>query len=473
MRNRNSLSAAIFKVFMVQAFLLMLVLPKSLNGQVVGQNDTLLLDRVVAVVGKYPILQSDIENMLIQYKQQGQVIPGDSRCYILESLLVSKLLIIQAEIDSVMVTDEDAQRAIDNKLQDYIMRAGSQENLENMFKKSLLEIKQDLLKPQKEQMISQKMESEISNKITVTPSEVQKFFKQIPAAEIPLRPASMEIREIVLKPEVSEQEILRIQNRLKEFRDRIQKGESFTTLAVLYSEDKGSSPRGGELGLMPRSELVPEFAAVAFNLKSNEISRVVKTDFGYHIMQLIERRGDLVNVKHILLSPKPTIEEKLAIRKRLDSIALFIRENKFSFEDAAVRFSSAKDTRANGGLLVNKGNPQDPNSQNANTTWFEPQELNPAIFDAVKNLKVGEISKVIEVQDESNATVYKILSIKSSKPAHKADLKQDYQFLQTMTLQNKKQKELSDWIEKKQESMYIRIDPDFQQCQFEHKGWIK
>jgi peptidyl-prolyl cis-trans isomerase SurA len=473
MRNRNSLSAAIFKVFTVQAFLLMLVLPKSLNGQVVGQNDTLLLDRVVAVVGKYPILQSDIENMLIQYKQQGQVIPGDSRCYILESLLVSKLLIIQAEIDSVMVTDEDAQRAIDNKLQDYIMRAGSQENLENMFKKSLLEIKQDLLKPQKEQMISQKMESEISNKITVTPSEVQKFFKQIPAAEIPLRPASMEIREIVLKPEVSEQEILRIQNRLKEFRDRIQKGESFTTLAVLYSEDKGSSPRGGELGLMPRSELVPEFAAVAFNLKSNEISRVVKTDFGYHIMQLIERRGDLVNVKHILLSPKPTIEEKLAIRKRLDSIALFIRENKFSFEDAAVRFSSAKDTRANGGLLVNKGNPQDPNSQNANTTWFEPQELNPAIFDAVKNLKVGEISKVIEVQDESNATVYKILSIKSSKPAHKADLKQDYQFLQTMTLQNKKQKELSDWIEKKQESMYIRIDPDFQQCQFEHKGWIK
>lgn len=473
MKNKNSSSPSWLKSPFLLASLLALWLPKILEAQVVSQNDTLILDRVVAVVGKYPVLQSEIETQLTELKRQGAVIPGDPKCTILESFLVSKLLIIQAEIDSVMVTDEEAQRMVDSKLEQYIMQAGSQENLENMFKKSLLEIKQDLFKPQKELMIAKKMEGEITDKMTVTPSEVQKFYRQIPSAQIPLRPAAMEIREITLKPSVSEEEITRIQNRLKEFRDRIQKGESFTTLAVLYSEDKASAPRGGELGMMPRSGLVPEFSAVAFNLKGNEISRVVKTEFGYHIMQLIDRRGDVINVKHILLSPKPTIEEKMSVRQRLDSIAQLIRENKISFEDAAVKYSSSKDTRANGGLLVNTGNPQDPNSQNVNTTWFEPQELNPEVFNAVKNLKVGEISKIIETQDENNSVVYKILSIKSSKAAHKADLRQDYQYLQTLALSNKKQKELTDWVEKKQQSMYIQIDRDFRGCQFEHKGWVK
>lgn len=471
MKNKNRYSPT--KVLVLLAFFLLPGLDKTLEAQVIGQNDSLILDRVVAVVGKFPILQSDIENQLIELKRQGAAISGDPKCYSLELLLVNKLLIIQAEIDSVMVTDEEAQRMVDLKMQEFIMQAGSQENLESYFKKSLLEIKKDLFKPQKDQMIAQKMEGEITNKVVVTPSEVQKYYKQIPATQIPLRSAAMEIREIVLKPEVSEAEILRVQNRLKEFRDRVQKGESFTTLAVLYSEDKASSPRGGVLGMTPRSQLVPEFAAVAFNLKGSEISRVVKTEYGYHIMQLIDRRGDVINVKHILLSPKPTVEEKIAVRNRLDSIAQIIRQNKISFEDAALKFSSSKDTRANGGLLVNKGNPQDPNPQNANTTWFEPQELSPEVFNAVKNLKVGEISIVVETQDDSNSVVYKILSIKSNKPAHRADLKQDYQYLQSLALGNMKQKELNDWVEKKQQSMYIKIDRDFQGCQFEHKGWIK
>lgn len=464
---------AISKALVSLAILVATGLPEALDAQVVGQNDTLVLDRVVAVVGKYPVMQSEIENQLLEIKRQGLAIPGDPKCFILERLLVNKLEIIQAEIDSVMVTDEEAQRTVDLKLQEFMIQAGSQENLENLFKKSLLQIKQDLFKPQKDLMIAQKMEQEITSKVAVTPAEVQKYFKQIPSAQIPLRPASMEIREIVFKPQVSEAEITRVQNRLKEFRERIQQGESFTTLAVLYSEDKGSAPHGGELGMTPRSGLVPEFAAVAFNLKSGEISRVVRTEFGYHIMQLIDRRGDVINVKHILLSPKPSTEEKMAVRARLDSVAQAIRQNKISFEDAALNYSSSKDTRANGGLLVNKGTPQDPNSPNVNTTWFEPQELSPEVFAAVKNLKVGEISKVIETVDDNNSVVYKILSVKSNKPAHKADLRQDYQFLQNMTLSDKKQKELTGWIEKKQLSMYIRIDRDFQGCQFEHKGWIK
>ena len=280
----------------------------SAKAQIVNQNDSVILDRVVAVVGKFPILQSDIENQLKQYlSERISLPPGNPRCFLLESLLVGKLLIIQAEIDSVMVTDEEAQRTVENKLQEFISMAGSQENLESYFKKSLLEIKKDLFKPQKDMMIAEKMKNEITGKVVITPAEVQKFYKQIPAAEIPLRPSAMEIREIVLKPEVSEAEVLRVQNRLKEFRERILKGESFTTLAVLYSEDKGSAPTGGKLGMTPRSRLAPEFAAVAFNLKGDEISRVVKTEFGYHIIQLIERRGDVINCRHILLSPKPTL----------------------------------------------------------------------------------------------------------------------------------------------------------------------
>ncbi len=455
------------------ALFLLTGLTGMLSAQIVSKNDSIVIDRVVAVVGKLPVLQSELENALIQYKQQGMMAPGDPRCFVLENLLINKLLVIQAEIDSVMVTDEDAQREVENKLQEFIRMAGSQENLEGYFKKSLLEIKKDLFKPQKEVLIAEKMKQTIAGKTTVTPADVQKFYKQIPAAQIPLRPAAMEIREIVLKPSISPEEDLRVQNRLKDFRERIQKGESFTTLAVLYSEDKGSAPTGGKLGMLPRSTLAPEFAAVAFNLKGDEISRVVKTEFGYHIIQLIERRGDMINARHILLTPKPSAEEKAAVRQRLDSLSQAIRENKISFEDAALKYSTSKETKANGGLLVNNGNPQEPNSMNAGTTWFEPQEISPEMFNAVKNLKIGEISKVIETYDSNNNQVYKILSVKSNRPAHKADLKLDYQFLQSLALNNAKQKKLNEWIEKKQEAMYIRIDKDYQGCTFDHKGWMK
>lgn len=455
------------------ALLLLSGFSGKLNAQIVSKNDSIVIDRVVAVVGKLPVLQSELENALIQYKQQGMMAPGDQRCFVLENLLINKLLVIQAEIDSVMVSDEDAQREVENKLQEFIRMAGSQENLEGYFKKSLLEIKKDLFKPQKEVLIAEKMKQTIAGKTTVTPADVQKFYKQIPAAQIPLRPAAMEIREIVLKPSISPEEDLRVQNRLKDFRERIQKGESFTTLAVLYSEDKGSSPTGGKLGMLPRSTLAPEFSAVAFNLKGDEISRVVKTEFGYHIIQLIERRGDMINARHILLTPKPSLEEKAAVRQRLDSLSQAIRENKISFEAAALKYSSAKETKANGGLLVNNGNPQEPNSMNAGTTWFEPQELSPEMFNAVKNLKIGEISKVLETYDSNNSLVYKILSVKSNRPAHKADLKQDYQFLQSLALNDAKQKKLNEWIEKKQQAMYIRVDKDYQGCTFDHKGWIK
>jgi len=447
--------------------------PVLLKAQVVGQKDPMIMDRIVAVVGKYPILQSDLENAIKEYQSQRFDFPIDPYCFVLESQLITKLLVTQAEIDSVMVSDDEVERLIDNKLQTYILQVGSQEVLENMFNKSLLEIKKDFLKPQKENMIADKMSKTITSGVKITPSEVQKYYKKLPANQIPLRPETMEIREIVMKPQVPESEIKKVQDRLNGFRDRILKGESFETLAVLYSEDPGSAPRGGRLGLQPRSILAPEFAAAAFNLKPGDISRVVKTDFGYHIIQLIERRGDLVDCRHILLNPKPTIEEKARVRKELDSIAGLVREGKVKFEEAALLYSDEKDTRSSGGLIVNKGDAQTSNPQNANTTWFEPQELPAEILNAVKNLKVGEISQVFESRDGNNKPVYKVITLKSRRPAHRADLKQDYTFLQNLALQEKEQGVLNEWIGKKQKNTYIRIDPDFRNCSFEREGWVK
>jgi peptidyl-prolyl cis-trans isomerase SurA len=382
-------------------------------------------------------------------------------------------MLSQSEIDSIEVTDDEVEREVNSKLQQFVLQVGSEENLENYFKKSMAEIKKDLLKPQKEQKIAEKMKAEITKGITVTPSEVQKFYKKIPASQLPIIDETLEIREIVIKSEVTEAEITRIQNRLNEFRERILKGDAdFRTLAALYSDDHTTSVRGGELSTA-RSMLVPEFAAVAFNLKKNDISRVVKTDFGYHIIQLIDRRGDMIDVRHILLIPQSTMEQKLAVKNRLDSIAQAIRENKITFEEAALRYSRETETRSNGGLLVNNGGLQTSNQQNVGTTWFEPKELPNEVMNAIRNLKVGEISPVFETRDSNNQPVYKIISIKSRRPAHKADMKQDYPYLQSLALNDKQQGVLDVWVDKKQKSMYIRIDPDFRNCEFKHSGWIK
>lgn len=445
-----------------------------LSGQIVGQSDPMIIDRVVAVVGKYPILQSDLEDQVLQAKQQGIEVPGDIKCFVLESLLVNKLLVTQSEIDSIFVEDDEVKREVENRIQSMLARfEGSVKQIEEMFNKPMPEITKDLFKPMKEQLIVRRMQQEIYKNLEVTPAEVQKFYRKIPESQLPLRPESIEIREITLKPAISESEIARVQDRLKEFRDRIQKGESMSTLAALYSEDQGSALRGGELGLTARGSLVPEFAAVAFNLKGDEVSRIVKTDFGYHIIQMIDRRGDMINVRHILLVPKPTAEEKLRIKTRLDSIAQVIREGKIKFEDAALRYSTEKNTRFNGGLVVNSGNSQNSNPQNEGTTWFEPQELAPEVLNAIRNLKVGEISAVFESRDENNNLVYKIVSVKSRRPAHRADIRQDYQFLQNLALQEKQQNTLNEWIAKKQATMFIRIDPDFRGCEFQSKGWLK
>jgi len=435
------------------------------NAQLVGKgDDPIVLDRVLAVVGGHPIFQSDVESQYIQARAMGYSPQGDKKCSIFESLLVGKLLLDQSEIDSIEVDDSEVESNVERRIQGILAEAGgSEEMIVEFFHKSMLEIEKDMFKPIKEQMLTQRMREQITSDARVTPSEVQKFYREMSKEDTPLIPETIEIKQIVLKPKIPQEETQRVMNRLREFREQIKNGQKMSTLAVLYSEDPGSQNRGGELGFMPRGALVPEFSAVAYNLKKGDVSRVVKSDFGYHIIELIDRKGDMINARHILMKPKIPTKSKIKTRQELDSIANQIRNEKISFDDAAKMFSSDEKTRANGGILVN------PNTA---STKFEPKDMDPSIMVAMKLLKIGEVSSPFEAMDETGNTVMKIISIKSKVPAHRANINQDYQFLQDMALQSKQQKIIDKWIKDKQENIYVRIHKDFKNCNFQYEGWV-
>lgn len=462
--NRITMKKRISHILIIP--ILLLFCQASGLAQVVGQNDEpVILDRVLAVVGGHPIFQSDVESQYLQARAMGYTAQGDIKCSIFEKLLVSKLLLNQSEIDSVEVTENEVESEVKNRIQGLLAEAGgSEEMIVDYFKKSMLEIEKDMYKPIREQMLTARMEQTITADARITPSEVQKFFQGLSKEDIPLIPEMLEIKQIVIEPQISEDENQNVQKRLREFRQQILDGQSMATLAVLYSEDPGSSNNSGELGLLPRGVLVPEFAAVAYNLKQGDLSRVVKTDFGYHIMQLIERKGDMINVRHILLRPKVSQESKIATQQDLDSIATRIRANDISFDIAAQQYSADEDSRANGGLMVN---------EKTASSKFEPKDLEPEIMVAIKSLKVGEISEPFVAKDRTDNLVYKIISIKSKIPAHRADIDKDYQFIQEMALRQKQQEIIDEWVYDKQKTMYLKIHNDFKNCAFEYSGWIK
>lgn len=436
------------------------------HAQIVGQQqDTIVLDRVLAVVGGHPIFQSDVESQYTQARALGYTMQGDIKCQILEGMLVGKLLLDQAEIDSVEVEDSEVEAMVKRRVQGILQQAqGNEDLVVRLFNKSMLEIEKDLYKPIREQMLTQRMQEQITSGIRITPSEVQKFYKSIPADEIPLIAEQLELKQIVVKPDIPQEEIDRVKDRLNDFREQIRQGQKMSTLAVLYSEDPGSQPRGGELGLLPRGALVPEFTAVAYNLKKGDVSRVVETEFGYHIVELIERKGDMINARHILLKPKVPAEAKMKAREELDSIAGRIRSGEFTFEDAARFYSDDEQSKTNGGVVVNQANA---------STRFEPKELDPATLNAVKSLNVGEISAPFEAEDETGNLIYKVVMLSSKTPAHRADINRDYQFLYDLALGDKEQTIIDEWVEDKMESIYIRIHKDYRNCSFTYPNWVK
>lgn len=438
-------------------------------GLMIGQNlfsqPGQLIDQVVAVVGNNIILDSDIENQYLQLLAQGFDYEGDLKCQIFEDLLYQKLLLNQAIIDSVEVTEAEVEQRLDTRLSMIIHQAGSEQELEDYFGKSMTEIKNDLRTMLREQLLTQKMQSQITDDINITPSEVRSYYKGLPKDSIPLINSEVVLAEIEYKPTISDEEIQAVKDRLNGFLERIKNGDKFSTLAILYSEDPGSAKNGGELGYISRKDLVPEFAAVAFNLKEpGEVSKIVETDYGYHIIQLIDRRGERINIRHILLTPKVPYTEKIRAMNFLDSLANEIRLGNISFEDAALKYSTNEETRANGGLLVNPA---------TGMAKFETDELDRRMYATIKKLKAGEISDPVESRNEQNKVIYKIVKLNNRTEPHVANLKQDYQYLQDAALENKKQKAIDQWINSKQKATYIKVKGSYKNCLFKNAGWIK
>ena len=443
-------------------FLLIVVFFSNSRAQDLPKPKGIIVDKVAAVVGKNLILASDIENQYSQALSSGETPPP--KCSVLEELLFTKLLVHQAEVDSIEIPEKQVQQELDQRMRYYVAQVGSEEKLEEYYGKSIAQLKEDFKDDVREMLLARQVQQGITADVKVTPSEVRTMFNSFSVDSLPLLNAEMEIAQVVKKIEVNEDEKNIVREKIRKIRDRIVDGEDFATLAVLYSEDTESAKRGGELGFVGRNDLVPEFAAEAFNLKGKEISRIVESQFGFHIIQLIKRRGEMINVRHILISPKFSSTDIKKAQLELDSVKNQIALGKITFEEAALKFSDDNETKLNGGLLINPA---------TGTTKFDVAEIEPGLFFILDKLKLGEVSDVTKQAGSDNKPAFKLLKIKSKSEPHRANLKDDYQRLQNIALQQKQAKAVNTWINKKRKQSYIKITEDYMGCQFRNTWFDK
>jgi peptidyl-prolyl cis-trans isomerase SurA len=432
------------------------------------------------VVGDEAILKSDVEAMRIQGQQEGMQWKGDPDCSIPEQIAVQKLFLNQAIIDSVEVTESEIAQGVEQYIENMISAIGSREKLEEYQGKTLSQIRSELRDSYRERQMVQGMQKKLVEDIAVTPAEVRRYFKDMPLDSIPFVPTEVEVQIITQQPRVEQEEINRVKERLREFTDRINKGEtSFQTLARLYSED-GSARNGGELGYTGRAGWVPEFANVAFNLTDpKRVSKIVETEFGFHIIQLIDKRGDKVNVRHILLKPEISDESVQKALNRLDSVANDVRAGTvpetlkpyfkgetFTFEDAVSIFSDDKDTRNNHGLMANV-------TQDGRTSRFRLADLPQEVARVVDGMQVGEVSKPFEMMNERGKKVCAIVKLKSRTEGHKATITEDFQILKNLVLEKRRKDRLHQWVVNRIKSTYVRINERYRDCEFEYEGWVR
>jgi peptidyl-prolyl cis-trans isomerase SurA len=431
-----------------------------------GRAQLNVIDEVIAVVGDNPVLRSDVEYQYQQAMMQGVSFPGDLKCHIFEQLLLQNLLLEQAKVDSIEVSENMVISTVDRQINEFINRAGSREKLEEWLNKPLHQIKREQRVMVRNQMLTQQMQGKITSSIKVTPAEIRAFYRRTSTDSLPMVPAQFEVQQITLYPRIEVEEVEKIKSRLREFQSQVNDGRDFATLAVLYSEDQASAARGGELGFMSRGELVPEFAQVAFNMQEpGRVSKIVETEFGLHIIQLIERQGDRINVRHILMRPKAKPDAIIEAQQRADSIGDLIRSESMSFEEAALRFSMDKDTRINGGLMVNPYN---------QSTKFEIQHMSAAINRQIERMEVGEVSNAFMMKDERlNKDFFAIVKVKSRIEPHRANIRDDYQLIQSILESQKREDAFNKWIVQKQKETYISVSPNWENCKFEFEGWKK
>ena len=420
------------------------------------------IDRVEAIIGDEILLSSEIETQYLQYLSQGNVESLSIKCEIIEDLLFQKLLVNQANVDSVEISDEEVRSEINKRINYFESQLGSISKVENYFGKSIVEIKNELTEIVKDQFLAQRVQSSISNDISITPSEVRSFFRKLPAEEIPEIPTKLELIQIIINPIISQAQKDKLRERLNIFRDRVYNGEDFQMLATLYSDDPISASKGGELGFVNRGDLVPEFERAAFRLRPGEISEVIESKFGFHIIQLIERRGDQINVRHILLRPKVSATSLNDAKVKIEKIADEIKSGSITFEEAILKYSD-DDSKNSGGVLID---------QKTMSNMHIIEDMDPSLKFLVKDLDESEFSapNIFSNSDETNA--YRLIKVKSKLNAHKASLSDDFSMIKEFALNMKRQDELFDWIKRTVNTTYIEINSNILSCNFKNK-WIK
>ena len=425
-----------------------------------------VIDEVIWVVGDEAILRSEVEEERLRAQYEGQSIPGDPYCYIPEQLAIQKLFLHQAVIDSVEANESSVSHQVDMRLNYYINQIGSKEKMEEYFRKTSSEIREEMMTSVRNQMIIQQMQQKLTADIKPTPAEIRRYYNTLPLDSLPMMPAQVEVQILSFEPPVPVEETERVKQRLREFTDRVQSGSAdFSMLARLYSEDTESAKRGGELGFVGRGQLVTEFADVAFNLNDpKRVSRIVQTEYGYHIIQLIEKKGERINCRHILLRPRISATDKVNAIERLDSIRQQILIDSLQFEQAVIQFSEDKNTVMNAGLMINP---------NTGSSRFEYQDLAPEIAKQIYTLNEGEISQPFVMMDQTkNREVCAIVRLKKKTDIHRANLTDDFQAIKSMLEAKLSAEMIHEWILKKQKTTFIQIDPEWQGCEFEYPGWI-
>ena len=440
-----------------------------------------VVDEVIWVVGDEPILKSDVEVTRIQAAMEGMRWQGNPDCAIPENLAVQKLFLHQAAIDSIEVTENEISQQTEARIEYMVQQIGSKEKLEEYRRQSMTEIRQSMHDDLRDQMLIQRMKEHLVKDIQVTPAEVRRFFKDVPQDSIPFVPTEVEVQIVTMTPRIEAEEINRVKDELRDYTERVNQGtSSFQTLARLYSEDPGSARQGGEMDYMGRGVLDPAFAAVAFNLTDpKKISKIVESEFGFHIIQLVDKRGDKIKVRHILRKPIVSDSAINVALVRLDSVADAIRAgvppevlrgllntDKFTFEDAVSIFSDDKDTRMNRGLMANR-------SERGQTSRFRLQDLPPEVARVVDTMQVGQVSKAFQMINERGKTVCVIAKLRSRTEGHKATITDDFQVMKDMVLEKRRSEALHEWVVKKIKDTYVRIKDDYCDCEFEYEGWIK
>ena len=436
---------------------------------VASQNN--VIDEIVWVVGDEAILKSEVEEYRKEILMQNQRIEGDPYCFIPEQLAVRKLFLDQAKLDSIEVQDVTVNRQLEYLINEYIASTGSVERLEEYYGKKIAGIREDLREQIREQQLVEGVQQKHFGNIQLTPSEIRKYYNSLPQDSLPFIQTTMEVQIITVEPKIPLEEIDKVKARLREYTDQVVSGErEFSTLALLHSEDDASAMKGGELGFMNRSQLVPEFTSVAFALNDpKKVSNVVESEYGFHIIQLIERRGDMGNFRHILLKPRVPQESLDTALVRLDSIRSGIMQQKITFDEAATYLSSDKDTRNNKGIMVNNV----ARSANGGTPRFALNELNQDIAKIAGEMQQGEISEPFIMLNDKGRQVTAMIRITARNEGHRANINNDYQIIKQMAENARQQQLVDEWLLKKIEQTYVRIDPAWQGCEMKYKGWLK